>query len=136
MRTTPFRPDNKITQSFNSGLVRIYDVKNTAAPGYTPVEKLVHKLTLRYDEQRLGIQRYYSGRQNQVQIERVIRVPKAGRVSSQDVAITEDGYRYRIDMVQAVVGVYPPSSDLTLARLDQDYDIDDEIGEVSSSDMV
>lgn len=131
MRKTPFRPDNEISQPFGSGIVRVYGVVDTAAPGYTPVEKLVFKLLLRYDEQRLGIQRYYSGRQNQVQIERVIRVPRTGRVSSQDVAITEDGRRYRIDLVQAVMGVYPPSSDLTLARLDQQYELEDE-----SNDMV
>lgn len=136
MQKAPFRSSNEVTQSFNSGLVGIYSVENVAAPGYTPVEKLRLKLTVRYDEQRLGIQRYYSGRQNQVQIERVIRVPRTGRVSNQDVAITEDGYRYRIDLVQTVPDIYPPCSDLTLARLDQDYDLDDEIEEVSSSDVV
>lgn len=53
---------------------------------------------------RLGIQRYYSGRQNQVQIERVIRVPRYPGVTNQDVATTEDGTTYRIDLVQS-----PPS---------------------------
>ena len=92
-----------------------------------PVEKLNLKVKLRYEEQRLGIQRYYSGRQNQAEIERVIRVPRAGKVSSQDVAITEDGHQYRIDMVQAAVDVYPACVDLTLARIDQNYEVDDEI---------
>lgn len=135
MRKTPFRPGNEISQTYPSGVVRIYAVENAAAPGYKPVERLIHQITLRYEEQRLGIQRYYSGRQNQSQIERVIRVPRAGRVSNQDVAITEDGYRYRIDLVQAVIGVYPPSSDLTLARLDQNYILEDEL-EGSAHDVV
>lgn len=129
MRKTPFRPTSDISQGYTSGVVRIYSVENAAAPGYKPVERLVYRLTLRYEEQRLGIQRYYSGQQNQSQIERVIRVPRAGRVSNQDVAITEDGFRYRIDLVQAVTDVYPPSSDLTLARLDQNYLLDDELEE-------
>lgn len=136
MWKAPYRPNNQITQDFNSGLVKIYSVENVAPPGYKPVEKLVYKLTLRYDEQRLGIQRYYSGQQNQTQIERVIRAPRVGRVSNQDVAITEDGHKYRIDLVQVVMEVYPPSMDLTLARLDQDYELDDEIEEVSSDDVV
>lgn len=136
MWKAPYRPNNQITQAFNSGLVKIYTVKNVAAPGYKPVEKLVYKLALRYDEQRLGVQRYYSGQQNQSQIERVIRTPRAGKVSNQDVAITEEGHKYRIDLVQAVMEVYPSSQDLTLARLDQDYEIDDEIEEVSTDDVV
>lgn len=136
MWKAPYRPNNQITQSYNSGLVRIYSVENVAAPGYKPEEKLIYKLTLRYDEQRLGIQRYYSGQQNQSQIERVIRVPRAGGVNNQNVAITEDGHKYRIDLVQAVMDIYPPSVDLTLARLDQDYEVDDDIEEVSSNAVV
>lgn len=81
------------------------------------------KLALRYDEQRLGIQRYYAAMQNQVQVERVLRVPRAGNVNSQDVAVTEDGRQYRIDLVQDVPGVYPPSLDLTLTKIEQEYEV-------------
>ena len=122
----PYRPNNEISQRFSDGVVAVYSVENAAAPGLKPVERLSLKVRLRYEEQRLGIQRYYSGRQNQAEIERVIRVLKAGRVSSQDVAVTEDGHQYRIDMVQAAVDVYPACVDLTLARIDQDYEVDDE----------
>lgn len=110
-----------MTQPFSSGVVTICAVEDEARPGYQPKGRLTKKITLRYDEQRLGIQRYYSGQQNQVEIERVIRVPRAGNVSSQDVAVTEDGRQYRIDLVQAVMDVYPPSVDLTLAKITQDY---------------
>lgn len=81
------------------------------------------KLSLRYDEQRLGIQRYYEAMQNQVQVEHVLRVPRAGNVNSQDVAVTEDGRQYRIDLVQDVPGVYPPSLDITLTKVEQEYEV-------------
>lgn len=123
----PYRPSNEISQRFSDGVVAVYSVENVAAPGLKPVEKLKIKVKLRYDEQRLGIQRYYSGRQNQVEIERVIRVQRTGKVSTQDVAITEDGHQYRVNMVQAAVDVYPACVDLTLARIDQNYEVDDEI---------
>ena len=42
-----------------------------------PVPVLEERFALRFAEQRLGINRLYQGRQNQVEIERVIRVPKA-----------------------------------------------------------
>lgn len=115
----PYRPDNEVTQSYNDGVVTIYSVTDGAKPGYQPVPTLAEKITLRYAEQRLGIQRYYQAMQDQVKIERVLRTPRAGGVTNQDVAITEDGRRYRVYMVQAVTDVYPPSVDITLSTIDQ-----------------
>ena len=123
MRKAPFRPNKEITQTFNDGVVTIYAVTDAAEPGRKPVEKLTAKVLLRYEEQRLGIQRFYAGRQNQVEVERVIRVPRTGKLSSQDVAITEDGKQYRIDLVQRVMDAFPPAEDLTLVRVTQNYEV-------------
>ena len=112
----PYRPSNEVTQTYNSGVVTVYSVTDSARPGYQPVEQLTPKITLRYEERRLGIQRYYAAMQNQIQVERVIRVQRAGQITNQDVAETEDGRRYRIDLVQSVDNVWPPSLDLTLAK--------------------
>ena len=116
----PYRPSNEVTQSYNDGVVTVYTVTDSARPGYQPVEQLTEKIKLRYEEQRLGIQRYYNAMQNQIQVERVIRVPRAEQITSQDVAETEDGRRYRIDLVQTVDGVWPPSQDLTLVKYQQE----------------
>lgn len=121
----PYRPrrDGKVTQNFEDGLASIYGVTDGAAPGYKPKPALTKNVTLRYEERRLGIQRYYEAQQNQVQIERVIRVPRFSAVSSQDVAVTEDGKQYRVDLVQIVTDVFPASMDLTLSRIDQKYEV-------------
>ena len=116
----PYRPSNEVTQGYNSGVVTVYAVTDSARPGYQPVEQLTEKIKLRYEEQRLGIQRYYNAMQNQIQVERVIRVPRAEQITSQDVAETEDRRRYRIDLVQTVDGVWPPSQDLTLVKYQQE----------------
>ena len=42
-------------------------------------------------------------------------------------AITEDGEQYRIDLVQTVTDVYPPSMDLTLARIEQKYEVSHDV---------
>lgn len=118
MRKNPTRPNNQITQQYNSGVVEIFRTKDVASPGRQPEAELISKGTLRYEEQRLGINRLYLSRQNQMEIQRVIRVPRRP-ISSQDVAITEDGCRYRIDTVQGVDGVYPQSLDLGLVRISQ-----------------
>lgn len=125
----PFRPrtDNGVTQNFGDGVVKIYTVTNSAQPGYQPVPALTLKCVLRYEEQRLGIQRYYTGQQNQIQIERVIRTPRYGDVTNQDIAVTESGKQYGIDLVQTVTDVYPASQDITLAKIEQQYEVPHEM---------
>lgn len=133
----PYRPRGEITQNYNDGLVTIYAVADSAQPGRLPVEALIYKAVLRYEERRLGIQRYYAGKQNQVEVERVVRTQRLRGVSSQDVAVTEDGVRYRIDLVQPVTGVYPPSMDLTLTRIEQEYGVSNlDTGEEDDNGMV
>lgn len=119
----PYRPKGEITQAYNDGVVTVYAVTAAGPPGGLPVEKPVKKAVLRYEERRLGLQRYYEGKQNQVDVERVLRTPRLRGVSSQDLAVTEDGQQYRIDLVQSTDGVYPPSMDLTLTRIVQKYDV-------------
>ena len=123
MRKAPYRAMNDITQQYNSGIVKIYSVEDIASPGLKPVEGLVYKGELRYEELRLGLNRYYSGKQNQVNIARVVRTQFRTEVSTQDVAVTEDGDQYRIDMKQSVPGIFPPSMDLTLATTVQEYEV-------------
>ncbi len=119
----PYRPSNEISQTFNDGIVTVYAVTDTAKPGYKPTPGLTKRIELCYEERRLGIQRFFSGQQNQIKVERVIRCPATGRVSTQDVAITEDGQQYRIDLIQKVDSVYPPSVDITLSHIQQKYEV-------------
>ena len=123
LRTTPSRPDDRqITQPYRDGVVRIYTVTDAAQPGYQPRPALTLLETLFYQERRVGLQRYYSGKQAQVQVERVIRTQLRPGVSPQCVAITEDGVQYGIDLVQRAEDVYPASMDLTLTKIDQKYE--------------
>lgn len=114
----PTRPTNKITQSFNDGVVCIYSIINVAEAGYAPKEAFKKKGVLRFCERRLGINRYYQAMQNQIEIDRVIRVPRSD-VNTQDVAII-DGRKYRVDMVQVVDGIFPACIDLTLTKIEQE----------------
>lgn len=125
MWKAPSRPNNIITQPLNDGTVQICDVVDVSEPGYRPVQKLHPKVLLRYENQRVGISRFYSGMQNQIQVDKVIRVPKALVITTQDMAVTEDGAEYRIRQVQDVLDVYPRCLDLTLSRIDQEdaYDM-------------
>ena len=113
---------SNITQSFNSGIVRIYTITNVAQPGRRPVASPTLKAALRYDEQRLGINRLYMSRQNQAEIVRVLRIPRMDAIRPQDIAVTEDGQQFKIDYTQSVDDVWPASLDMSLTRIDQDIE--------------
>lgn len=115
----PARPDHKISQCFVDGVAIVYSVADAAAPGYQPVEELTEKVRLRYEERRVGLQRAYLAAQNQIKVERVIRVPHAGGVTSQDVVLDERGRWFRVDLVQMCPDVFPLSDDLTLVAYDR-----------------
>lgn len=126
MRKTPFRADDRrITQSYRDGIVRIYTVADAAAPGYQPKPALTLTETLRYEERSVGLQRYYSGKQNQVEVSRVIRTMRRPAVNPQCVAVTEDGIQYGISLVQYPSDVWPASMDLTLSMIEQKYEVSD-----------
>lgn len=106
-------------------MVYIYSVEDSAQPGYQPKPALKLKLTLRYEEQHLGINRLYLSRQNQAEVEKVIRVPRQDEapISNQDVAILENGSQYSINYTQTVQDIYPPCLDLSLVKVEQNYEV-------------
>lgn len=44
-------------------------------------------------------------------------------MNNQNVAITEDGRQYRVDLVQSVMDVWPESVDITLAKIEQEFEV-------------
>ena len=109
---------------FHDGLVTVYRVENQAAPGDKPVERLVRKGVLRYQRRTVGIQRHYAAMNAGARVDLLLRVPYRPEVSAQDVAVpTLDGKQYRITLVQVPEDMTPPVMDLTLERLERDYDL-------------
>lgn len=119
MLRVPDKPNGKISRSFCDGVVKIYATEDAAQPGYAPEIKKTLKATLPYEERRLGIQRFYSGAQNQTRVQRVLRVPRGVKITNRDIAETEDGALYRIDLVQAVTEGAPPALDVQLVEYTQ-----------------
>lgn len=107
----------------NDGVVAIYSVENAAAPGDMPKERLVKKGELRYKRRTVGIKRHYTALQAGARVDLLLRVPHIPAVSPLDVAIpTLDGKQYRIVLIQTIEDSAPPVMDLTLERLERDYD--------------
>lgn len=122
MQKAPNRPKHDVSQSYNDGVVKIYKTKNKSEPGYKAAYELIFCCNLRFNEQRLGINRLYLSRQNQAEIERLIRVQRVKNISSQDVAVI-DGRQFKIDTVQSAKDIYPPSLDLALTKIEQEYEV-------------
>lgn len=124
MHQKPNRPAHDITQPFNSGIVKIYKTENSAQPGHKVAEQLKNNpVTLRYDEQRTGVTRYYAAKQANIQIERVLRCPAVPGIDTQDVAITEDGMQYRIEQIQTVDNIWPACIDISLSKIVQRLEV-------------
>lgn len=119
----PFRPRTdpaRVSEVFVDGMVTIYAVTAAAGNGRAPVEVPTPKLRLPYQERKLGIKRAYEAKQNNIHVERVIRVPlPPTAITNQDLATTEDGRKFRIDLVQIMKDSFPPCADLTLVANDQ-----------------
>lgn len=124
MHRKPNRPAHDITQPFNSGIVKIYKTENGAQPGHKAVEQMKNPpVTLRYDEQRTGVTRYYAAKQANIQIERVIRCPAVLGIDTQDVAVTENGLQYRIQQIQTVDSIWPACIDISLSKIVQRLEV-------------
>lgn len=109
-------------QTFNDGIVGIYTIADISAPGDMPKDGLKLKETLRFKQRTVGFSRYYTAMQAQQKVDCVIRCPFRNVVSAQDVVILNN-VQYRIGLIQRLEDSVPPVMDLTLSRLEQEYEI-------------
>lgn len=108
-------------QTFNDGFLKVYAVDDKGDGEY----KLTLKHgKLRYDERTVGIDRYYKAKQDNVEITKVLRIPRLRGISTQDVAVLENGEQYHIRRAVPPQNVTPPCWDLSLERVTHDYDAD------------
>lgn len=110
-------------QTFNDGVLTVYEIINGSEPAGMPKKMLSVKGKLNYDEKTVGINRYESALQNNVQISKLLRVMRKKDVSTQDVVILEDEKQYQIVRIQYPEDIVPQSMDLSLERIEQKYEI-------------
>lgn len=118
----PERARRAVSQAFNDGLVSIYAVTDGAAAGHKPEPQRTLRVTLQFDERRVGVERFYRSAQAQERISRVLRVPLSSiTLHAQDQAqVTGDSRWYRVVQIQTVPDVLPACLDLSLSLVDQD----------------
>lgn len=108
----------------NDGILTICSLKNTAAPGKMPAEKLAVKSKHWYGERTVGYGRYFTALQANNKIEMQARIWRDREILSTDYCVLEDGSQYQIRQVQHLLdedGL--PVTDLSLERLGEFYDV-------------
>lgn len=112
-------------QTFNDGALKLYEVKNIAEDGNMPKDGLVLKYQdgIRYEERTVGISRFWTAQQFNSTIERVLRIQRVPDVNRSYIVIPNDGQQYTIKQIQLIKDVMPVCYDLSLERVDADYDI-------------
>lgn len=111
-------------QTFNDGIVSIYSVSNISKPGGMPKDGLTIKVgSLRYEERTVGINRFWTAKQANSKVSQLLRVSRINSVSTDDVAIPNDGEQYKIIQIQYPKDTDIPVMDLSLERVDKKYEI-------------
>lgn len=115
-------PKTKERAQLNDGVLAVYALKNSVIGGGKPVSQLVVKQPLlRYEERTVGMNRYWSGLQNKVRVDWMVRVQRIKSISTQDIAIRHDGEQYKIVQIQYPHDVEPACMDLSLERVTERY---------------
>lgn len=112
---------NKKYLTFNDGIAEIYTVDNIAESGNKPKDGLSIKYKLRFSYNTIGVKRNYEAMQAQVKLSELVSIPLHRDISSQDVAVIF-GKQYKIQQVQHKIDTLPPTSQLSLTRLEADYE--------------
>ena len=106
------------------GILTLYALENTAAPGRMPTEKLVEQEKAYYENRVIGVTRIYAAKGAKQQIDKLVRIWRNESIEIGWYLIPEDGVQYRIDEIQHL---YDDDrlkvTDLTLSRLEQFYDV-------------
>lgn len=95
--------------TFNDGIVNIY---KTDENDNTIADTL---LTFRFGEEKIGITRFYSAKQNDIEVSKVIHIHKNTDLRT-DMAAVINGERYKIIQIQIDSSTNPSCSILTLSQ--------------------
>ena len=115
----------------DGGIVKLYSLQNTAAAGFMPVEKLVLEGQAYYSYVTAGVTRIYAAMGANMQFDMVIRCHNMVQLPDGVLyAIPEDGKQYRINPAQPIYD--EDAIDLTLQRLEDFYDVEEESNVVTT----
>ena len=109
--------------TFDDGVLKIYKVINIAETGMKPKYALKLKSKHCFGFETVGISRYYTALQENVQVSDVVHIWEDRKITSMDICILEDGLQYKCAFVQHVMDDGLKITRITLEQLKEDYGI-------------
>lgn len=110
---------------YDSGVLTVCALKNTAEAGEMPVEKLIPIKKFWYGERTVGFNRFYAAQGANQQIDLLVRIPSCRRIRAGMYAVLGNGSQYRIDYIaQGGDEDELRWTDLTLSKLERNYDLE------------
>ena len=107
-------------------ILNIYTLEDISEPGKMPVQKLVFLKQEFYEERHVGVNRKYAAMGANSQIDALMRIWQDREIEKGYYVILPDGKQYRVDDIRHVDDEDNlPVSDLTLIRLENNYDVVD-----------
>lgn len=108
-------------ETFNDGVAYIYKLTDVSEPGDRPLFRPAYYRTMPFQYKTIGIKRNYEAMQASVRIDELIKIQQDRKISPQDIVVI-DGVQYDIKQVQHKTETAPPTSLLSLQRLEECYD--------------
>lgn len=105
----------------DAGILTLYNLTSTSAPGDAPIEKLEKICTSFYAEKTVGYNRIYAAKGANEEIDTVVRCYNTEVPYSAKYVVLEDGNQYQITVKQKIVD--EDATDLTLVRVEDYYDV-------------
>lgn len=110
--------------TFDDGILIVYRVEDTSAPGDMPKMEPVEKTRLYYSFDIVGMSRYYTALQAHIQLSHVVNVPGWPALDTDDLIALEDGNVYRLAQIQPMTDEDGLRiSKLSLERVSDEYHI-------------
>ena len=96
-------------QTFNDGVMYLYETDDN--------DRIIEnsKKAFRFGNRTIGVKRYYSARQNDIELKKVIHIHRNLDIVT-DMAAVIDNTRYKIEQVQHYADTNPPVTVLSLSQ--------------------
>lgn len=118
------------------GKLMVYELGNVSGPGEYPREGLKKIWVLPYQEKTVGIKRFYSAHENQIEISHVVRCPRppdriladgsvVDPVTTLEKVMLPNGRQYNVVQVQYLEDEVPRLMDLSLSAMERKLDVYD-----------
>lgn len=110
--------------TYDDGIVKFYNLENTAEKGDKPHNQLVFVTAEYFSEKTVGVQRFFTAMANKVRIDKVIDVQKNTGIIPNQIAVDESGNQFEVIMVQLVKDENNLNQcRISLSRLEENYEI-------------